>query len=544
MKKVIIKILIICISLFYIIGQINGNTYAYTLEDVKEITDIKTVEENGEPEEYDIAIDASDMKSSEEVPVIETSIDKILYTEKGLFGVDFFGTTIPEDNAGKKVREIVRSVYKILLYIIMAVLFTMLIYIAVIIVSSTISSSRSTKLPMFWRKNRSPQQEVEYKRLIEQWIKMVFSLVLAVFIMNLITALANNLVSMMSDKKVEDSSITVYVKNSMVFDVSDLFKNLNFSNSSGNTTTLNASAEELKQKVIDLAKNGGRMGVPNNYCQRWVRTVYEKAFDKSFNWGYCCAHKAGQNAINLNTNKENIEPGAAVFSYKSSGPVICDGCGQDAGHIGIYVGDGKIANLTGRGETGVSLTSIEDWERSFEFSGWGWLPGTEVMSTGATESTSTSNNGKVVKKIDYYFKTDLGGLMLFQTQYKVSEFLATDITSYIAGWIILIFKFILYGIFFIRMVIIAVLSAFAPIIILVDGLKRINGNRGILGTSFIVYLYTILLRPCIALIYYVLLQDNINLASAHPFYAVAIIILIIILIVISLILLIRRLRHN
>ena len=106
MKKIIKKICMICICLFCIMCQtLNNNIYAYSIEEVKKEANFKTVEEDGEPEDYDILIDAEDLITNEKLPAgIKTTIEDILYDNSGLLGIDFFGEnkTKAKSNSKKK----------------------------------------------------------------------------------------------------------------------------------------------------------------------------------------------------------------------------------------------------------------------------------------------------------------------------------------------------------------------------------------------------------------------------------------------------------
>ncbi len=43
-------------------------------------------------------------------------------------------------------------------------------------------------------------------------------------------------------------------------------------------------------------------------------------------------------------------------------------CGLNAGHVGIYIGNGQIASNIG----GVAFDTIESWTAYYGFGGWGW----------------------------------------------------------------------------------------------------------------------------------------------------------------------------
>lgn len=245
MKKINKKICIIYICLFCIICQIlDNNVYAYSIDEVKEVSNFKTVEEDGEPENYDVLIDAQDLISNEKLPSgIRTTVEDVLYDNAGLLSIDFFGkeekstkqsktstsdkkkttstdTTESEDKTAenaKIVRDFVRNTYKVLLYIAAGAMIVVLIYMAIVTVTSGISPSLNI-LPFSGiingKKGEKPNQYIKSKRLVEQWVTSVISLALAVFVMNLTVAFSDNIVNLMENKKVENEKITVYVKNS------------------------------------------------------------------------------------------------------------------------------------------------------------------------------------------------------------------------------------------------------------------------------------------------------------------------------------------
>ena len=88
MKK-LKKIGLVILSVFLIICQLNSTTYAYTIDQVKGIIRFKVIETGNEPE-YDIKIDAKDMIEDEKLPCIRTTIETVLYSDEGIFNVNFF----------------------------------------------------------------------------------------------------------------------------------------------------------------------------------------------------------------------------------------------------------------------------------------------------------------------------------------------------------------------------------------------------------------------------------------------------------------------
>ena len=559
MKKILKKFCIICICLFCIICQVFDNSvYADSIEEIKKNVNFKTVEEDGEPDSYDVLIDAQDLITDEKLPAgIKTTIEDVLYDNSGIFSIDFFGNdktnskssskkskkskknknsssndTTQEDKTAEKakaIRSFVRNTYKVFLYIACGAMITVLIYMAVVTVTSGISPSLNI-LPFSSIINgkkgeKNPNQYMKSKRLVEQWVISVISLALAVFVMNLIVAFSDNIVNAMENKKVENESITVYVKNSK-FAVNAPI--LGGSGSSGSTTTSttttsSGNAATLRQKVVDQAKSLDNLGASGGYCEMWVELVYRTALNRPEIPYQNCAHEAGQKAVNSSTSTDNIVPGAAVFSFRSSSGTVDSACGQDAGHVGIYIGDGQIASCTGRGSTGVVICTIDEWKQSWDFSCWGWLPGTEDLADGAV-GDSNGSSGIQTKTVDYYFDTNLEGLLMFQSQYNSKEHPLKAGINMIAGMVVTFFKSVLYCIFISRTLLIAGISVITPILILINAFIKIGGGKSFIGNWIKLYLYLVLLRPVIAFVYYILIQSNVYLMADVPALIVLIII--------------------
>ena len=559
MKKILKKFCIICICLFCIICQVFDNSvYADSIEEIKKNVNFKTVEEDGEPDSYDVLIDAQDLITDEKLPAgIKTTIEDVLYDNSGIFSIDFFGNdktnskssskkskkskknknsssndTTQEDKTAEKakaIRSFVRNTYKVFLYIACGAMITVLIYMAVVTVTSGISPSLNI-LPFSSIINgkkgeKNPNQYMKSKRLVEQWVISVISLALAVFVMNLIVAFSDNIVNAMENKKVENESITVYVKNSK-FAVNAPI--LGGSGSSGSTTTSTTTtssgdAATLRQKVVDQAKSLDNLGASGGYCEMWVELVYRTALNRPEIPYQNCAHEAGQKAVNSSTSTDNIVPGAAVFSFRSSSGTVDSACGQDAGHVGIYIGDGQIASCTGRGSTGVVICTIDEWKQSWDFSCWGWLPGKEDLADGAV-GDSNGSSGIQTKTVDYYFDTNLEGLLMFQSQYNSKEHPLKAGINMIAGMVVTFFKSVLYCIFISRTLLIAGISVITPILILINAFIKIGGGKSFIGNWIKLYLYLVLLRPVIAFVYYILIQSNVYLMADVPALIVLIII--------------------
>ena len=122
---------------------------------------------------------------------------------------------------------------------------------------------------------------------------------------------------------------------------------------------------------------------------------------------------------------------------------------------------------------------------------------------------------------------------MFQTQYDWKDNAVENITNFICGITLTIFKIFIYVVFLIRMLLVAVLIAIAPIVILISAFDKIYGNKGYIKDWFKLLLYLLLLRPIVGILYYLLIQSKPNLVTNAPFYMFFIVILLIIAIIVS-----------
>ena len=133
-----------------------------------------------------------------------------------------------------------------------------------------------------------------------------------------------------------------------------------------------SSCSQAQKDVYNTAMSGQGCAVAN-YCLQYVNDVFAIAGHPATR--YCCAHKSmNQSNAQKITDPTNIPIGACVFTGESWGPVICGTCGQDAGHIGIYVGNGEYRENVG----GIRTSKVEDFMRSHSDASWGWLDGNDL----------------------------------------------------------------------------------------------------------------------------------------------------------------------
>lgn len=132
---------------------------------------------------------------------------------------------------------------------------------------------------------------------------------------------------------------------------------------------------DISEQIIEATKVTPWPG--KDLCQAWVRAVYRNAGlgDRPF----ASAAKAAEANI-ISTDKNNIPIGAAVYGTGSG----------KFGHVGIYIGNGKVMDSIG---DGLNVIDLDDWIAWQErkgylingktgWLGWGWQSGqpTQILS--------------------------------------------------------------------------------------------------------------------------------------------------------------------
>lgn len=124
-------------------------------------------------------------------------------------------------------------------------------------------------------------------------------------------------------------------------------------------------------------------GLCLNFVANMVKMTYGTSYDSA-----CCAHKYGNSYID-STSQDNIPIGADVFFTANNGKCKC---GNQYGHIGIYVGNGYIIHDW---NSVVQKHKISDITKSgtYKYRGWGWH-GNMSFTTSSTSSSATTSTLK------------------------------------------------------------------------------------------------------------------------------------------------------
>ena len=118
-----------------------------------------------------------------------------------------------------------------------------------------------------------------------------------------------------------------------------------------------ALGTDAQNRIVEVARNSAKYGISavGGYCEAWVEEVYRKAgvsIDQ-----HCCAGK-NRALYTVGKSSKNIPLGAMVYNdpavYQSR---TNDTCGRNAGHVGIYIGNGQIISNIG----GTAIDTVEGW---------------------------------------------------------------------------------------------------------------------------------------------------------------------------------------
>ncbi len=126
------------------------------------------------------------------------------------------------------------------------------------------------------------------------------------------------------------------------------------------------TVNDIQKKIVIVATNSERYGISakSGYCQAWVADVYQ-AVTGSRGSAHCALCAADMWAVSQDFSK--IQVGATVYGYASN----------PYGHVGIYIGNGKVIhNLSGT----VKIQSLESWVKDFKGFAWGWENGISLFT--------------------------------------------------------------------------------------------------------------------------------------------------------------------
>ena len=159
------------------------------------------------------------------------------------------------------------------------------------------------------------------------------------------------------------------------------------------------------KKLADTARTYPN-NLPSNMCSQWVQNVQAAAGLSGYIGGTGGAYQTWQAFVSKgmgHTEKTGIPIGAFVFGSGSGGP------GASFGHVGIYLGGGKVIDQSHAGTAGQDLNTWCSWQTAVNSdgkSGWkGWvLPfddATEIAGSSG-DVWGACDTAEMIDSVPYY----------------------------------------------------------------------------------------------------------------------------------------------
>ena len=567
MKK-INRIIILVLCIYLAICQINKNIYSYTEEEIKNIIQYKTVEEDGEPKNYDLEIDASNLKSDAEIPVIQASFDYVLYGNGAFSNINFLGlkdndsksklkyTNLEETSKNNKrwtnLSNLAKNFLRVSLYIATASLLTLLIYFAVVIVKRSISNNGvhlpGENLSGMLNSYGSVDKSKMDKMLLEQWIKSVGMMAIIIVIINIVISFSNMMIGLIIKGEVSNP-ITVYVKSNVtttegIPDLPDDLENLQAKdlfamgdiandqeggeaaeyiiNTIGSLANIAHSKYPMKRSIV-IAQVINETG--------WVKTPREDG-----QYSNPELVRDWNNILGFN-NYEAISSPETTWAKKGSKNDWC-WMPQDDGYHWENV---KVFENI--------YDCIEDWMGQYiyhhsDIDDYENYENYRPFLTGYTSAGWANHCKEIIDKYNLerfdnmpdtpvgtkgtlkasYFNTNLEGVYMLESQYDWENNFLHNLMYIVCGFCLTLFKWFCFFIFLVRVVLVAFLIAIAPITIIIHAVQKVKGNNGLLNKWLIVYVYAVLLKPALGIIYYIMTKLNTRLVADNPFFIILVIV--------------------
>lgn len=127
---------------------------------------------------------------------------------------------------------------------------------------------------------------------------------------------------------------------------------------------------------------------------------------------------------------------------------------------------------------------------------------------------------------DFYFHTNIEGFYMFMSQLNWEEYGQNNLSYIASGRLVLAFKKFIRLLLIIRMWLCGFIIIVAPLIILINAFMKISGNKGILMSWFKWFFYFAMIRPIAAILFYWLIESNVDSVGSNPFYILLVTILI------------------
>lgn len=211
-KIMLIAILFVCFNIF----QANYKVYSYTEEEAKQIINYTVVDGTLSEDEYDVKIESKDLIDSIKLPVIQASLESVLYESDGLTDINFLNDSTTNTNSGwLRIQGVVTTFYRVFLYLAAIIMITTLIYMAIIVICESYKPNYMPKGARMFRDpgGGNPEREIRRKAIFDQWIVAIVLIALITVIVNVLVYFTDVFANIVSGYEVDESKITVYVSN-------------------------------------------------------------------------------------------------------------------------------------------------------------------------------------------------------------------------------------------------------------------------------------------------------------------------------------------
>ena len=144
-------------------------------------------------------------------------------------------------------------------------------------------------------------------------------------------------------------------------------------NSGTSTSTNTGVVTDAQQHIADVASVSSGGGY-DGYCEAWAEVTWQNATGIQ-RQNQVSAYDAWKN-FGVSTSRDNIPVGAMVYG---SGSDTVGGNNNPYGHVGIYLGNGQVADQGGV----VSMDTWLSWQTAncdghVGYIGWGWQNGVDL----------------------------------------------------------------------------------------------------------------------------------------------------------------------
>lgn len=521
MKKVVRKIILTLIIIFITFSIYQENKVFALSEEVKR----EVSYQEGQTDDYTIKIDGADLTADIKIPSIEYTLEDVLYGKQELTSVDFFDKNSSSDTMWIKIRSIVINGLRAVLTVCLALMLTFIIYIGLDIVIDSFSSKGRSEEGTGKRRRgrlRSVATKVRNKKGAEQWLICFISLGLVVFVLNILISFSETIINGLNFVKPQDQKIKVYVEGAVIAEttITDKVTDLIFlgdsrtvqmegavdstyifvaKGSEGYNWMMQSGFPEVEERLRRGTKVIVWLGVndPDKQTEPRQQAYADALNEKAKEWG-----------------GDGVQ-----IAFATVGP-----CRSDADNDNIKAfNDGVIEKLSDNIQVIDVYSFMKNGEFEFanaqdyaHYSNDTYQKVYDYMVDQALNGKGTKNT--VTKVQDFSFITNAEGLCVFQTNHSWAKNASMNFRYLIYAGCLAISRTVVYVAYIVRMILIGLLIIISPILIVINALKMMEGNKGFLKKWIGLFLYLLFFNAVIKLIYEVLAGTKLYSVVEKPWY--------------------------